>query len=149
MSDNLQLICPHCDAVSLVPADQLAHQPVCAQCKQPLFTGLPLELTAKNFDQHVNNSDLPVLVDFWAPWCGPCRMMTPIIAVAAKTLEPTLRVTKLNVDAEKEVAMRFGIRSIPTLVIFHRGRAVEQHGGALNLVSLLDWTNLTVRAIER
>lgn len=139
MSDNLHVVCPHCAAVNRVSAARLDQNPNCGQCKQALFAGEPVELNAANFDRHINRSDLPVVVDFWAPWCAPCRMMAPNFHQAAVELEPRLRFAKLNTEAEQQLAGRFNIRSIPTLAIFRNGREIARQSGALDLNSLKNW----------
>lgn len=139
MSESLHLVCPHCDAVNRVPQSRLADTPNCGQCKRPLFTGEPLELDARRLGRHLERTELPIVIDFWAPWCGPCRMMAPAFQQAANTLEPRVRLIKVNTEIEQALAARFAIRSIPTLAIFKAGREIARQSGALDLVSLKHW----------
>lgn len=139
MTDSLHIVCPHCNAVNRVPADRLGNQPTCGKCKQSLFAAHPLELNGSNFDQHIGRSDLPVLVDFWAPWCGPCRMMAPAFEQAAALLEPNVRLAKLNTEAEQMLAARYQIRSIPTLALFKGGREIARQAGAMDARGIVHW----------
>ena len=140
MAEALHVVCPHCAGVNRVPADKLGHGGKCGRCHGPLFDGHPVALTQGNFEAHITRSDLPVLVDFWAPWCGPCRMMAPAFEQAAAQLEPRVRLAKVNTEEEQALAMQYGIRSIPTLVLFKNGREAVRSAGAMDLRSLLAWT---------
>ncbi len=139
MTDSLHIVCPHCTAVNRVPSDKTGAQPTCGKCKQALFVAHPLELTSANFMQHITRNDIPVLVDFWAPWCGPCKMMAPAFEEAAQRLEPQFRVVKLNTEEAQELAARYDIRSIPTLALFKGGREVARQAGAMNAAGIVQW----------
>lgn len=138
-TDTLHVACPRCDTTNRVARARLDQGAACGKCKRPLLEGRPFELTRDNFDRHVAASDLPLVVDFWAAWCGPCKMMAPAFEQAAGKVAPRVRLAKLDTEAAPDIAARFGIRSIPTLVAFRNGREVARQSGALNLPQLLRW----------
>lgn len=141
MSDTAHIVCPNCHGVNRLPVSRLGDAPKCGKCKQVLFTSRPVELTSANFSAHISRSDIPLVVDFWAPWCGPCKMMAPVFEQAAAELEPRVRLAKVNTEVEQQLAAQFSIRSIPTLAVFKNGHEVARQAGAMDANSLRQWIN--------
>ena len=139
MDELLHVVCPHCDAVNRIPSGRIAEAPGCGRCHGALFSARPAELNGHNVDRHLERSDIPVLIDFWAPWCGPCKMMGPEFELAAAELEPRVRLVRINTDAEETLGNRFGIRSIPTLALFEQGREVARQPGAMRAPDIVRW----------
>ena len=139
MNESLHVVCPYCEAVNRIPSTKLAAGPKCGKCHEPLFSAHPVELGGSRFDKHISQNDIPVLVDFWAPWCGPCKMMAPFFLQAAGELEPQMRLVKVNTEAEQELGARFNIRSIPTLALFRNGREVARQAGAMGAADIVRW----------
>lgn len=140
MSDSLHLVCPHCHSINRVPTARLGEQPNCGQCHQPIFAGQPLDLTSATFTRYIGRNDVPILVDFWAPWCGPCKMMAPAFKEAAALLEPYVRLAKVNTDVEQTLGAQHHIRSIPTLILFKDGRELARQAGAMMTQDIVRWT---------
>ena len=135
----LHVVCGHCDSVVRLPAERLGEAPRCPKCHFALFEGKPITLTEANFEQHVAGNDLPLVVDFWAPWCGPCIAMAPYFEATARELERKLRFAKLNTQDEPGPANRFNIRSIPTLIVFRGGQEIARQAGAMDSTRLTRW----------
>ncbi|BAV64254.1 thioredoxin TrxC [Sphingobium cloacae] len=139
MSDSLLIVCPDCASINRVPAAKIGSVPHCGRCGAPLFQGRPVDVDQAAFDRHVGRGSLPVLVDFWASWCGPCRAMAPAFKAAASELEPQVRLLKVDTEAEQGIAGRYGIRSIPTLIMFRGGREIARQAGAMDRARLIAW----------
>ena len=135
----MNIVCGSCLAVNRVPPERLSENPNCGKCHRALLEGKPVTLTAANFDQFVQRSDLPVAVDFWATWCGPCKMFAPVFEQAAAEQKTRVRFAKLDTDAEPAIAQRYGIRSIPSLLLFKQGQEAARVAGALDGHSLRNW----------
>ncbi|HEY0061643.1 MAG TPA: thioredoxin TrxC [Telluria sp.] len=145
MNQAQHIVCPHCDAVNRVAAERLGDGPVCGKCTRELFLAKPLDVTSARFARHIERNDIPVLVDFWASWCGPCKMMAPAYHQAAQRLEPGMRLLKVDTEAVQDVAARYNIRSIPTLALFRGGREVARQPGAMDSAGIVAWVQAQLR----
>jgi thioredoxin 2 len=138
-SDTVLVACPECHALVRVPEDRLGDEPTCARCKSPVVPGFPITLDAQSFATHTTRSGLPVLVDFWAPWCGPCRSMAPVLDRVADERRTQVQVGKLNTDQHQDLIGRLGIRSIPTLILYRDGKELARRSGSSDFGSLAQW----------
>ena len=139
MSDKQQIVCTHCQGVNRVPSQRLNDEPLCGKCKKALLTGKPVELNDSNFAKFSTKNSLPIVVDFWADWCGPCKMMAPAFSGAANVLKGTALLAKLNTEVAQQTAARFSIRSIPTMIVFKNGKEVARQSGAMSQEQIVQW----------
>jgi len=140
MSEDVRhFVCPNCNSVNRIPRDKNARGAKCGRCHQPIFTGRPIPASAESFATHIQRNDIPVLVDFWAQWCGPCKAMAPVYERIAAELEPEIRLLKVDTEAHPELAARHNIRSIPTLILFQNGSEIARQAGAMDAESLRSW----------
>lgn len=142
------VVCPNCAAVNRLAAGRTAVTAKCGTCRRALFNGHPIDADAEMFRRQTSRSDIPVLIDVWAPWCGPCRMMAPAYQEAARILEPEIRLVKLNSEANQEIASTLGIRGIPTLILFSGGRELARVSGAMSAGQIVDWTRTHLRGVQ-
>ena len=139
MSNTKHIVCPFCNTTNRIPAEKLDAGPACGKCRKALFNGLPVTLNAENFRKHINSNEIPVVVDFWAPWCGPCKMMAPAFEQASRDLSPGVRLAKLNTEDEQSIGAQLNIRSIPTMVVFKNGKEVARQAGAMSVADIKSW----------
>ena len=145
MNEAVHIVCPHCDGINRVPVARLADGAMCGKCHQPLFTRHPLALDERRFARHAQKNDIPLLIDFWAPWCGPCRMMAPAFEQAAAQLEPDMRLVKVNTEEAQQLGARYGIRSIPTLMLMQGGHEIARQAGAMDTGGIINWARRAIR----
>lgn len=139
--DAIHIVCPSCESLNRVPSGRLSHGPICGKCKRALFNGHPINLGEGVFKRHIERNDIPVLVDFWAGWCGPCKMMAPQFQQAARHMEPRVRLAKVNTEESPGLSARYSVSSIPLLILFHKGREIARHAGAMGASDIATWAS--------
>ena len=145
MKDPIHLTCPACQAKNRIPAARIAARPTCGACKAPLFPDAPFALDEAGLNRHLKNDDIPLLVDFSAPWCAPCRMMAPMFAQASKQMMPQVRFAKLDTEQNQSVGNRFQIRGIPLIILFDKGREVARQAGAMDAKGIVGWVRQNLK----
>ena len=145
MTDTIHIICPACQAKNRIPTAKLAAGPACGACKASLFPGAPFELDEARLNKHLKNDEVPLLVDFWAPWCGPCRTMAPMFADASRQMSPAVRFAKLDTEQHQSVGARFQIRGIPLIILFDKGREIARQTGVMNAGQIVSWVRQNVK----
>ena len=141
----MKIVCPSCHRANNVPQERLADKPNCGACKEKLFTGAPINLSDETFAKHVGNSELPILVDFWAQWCGPCKMMAPILDELASKTDTQIRIAKVETDLNPQLSQKYNIRSIPTLAVFKSGKEIARQAGAMSGEQLMGWVSSVLK----
>lgn len=141
MNDSIHIVCPHCHTTNRLLSTRLTEHPKCGKCQKLLFDGKPITLDQPLFERYINSNDIPVLVDFWAEWCGPCKIMAPHFESAAKLLEPKVRFVKINIEIQHALAARYTIQSIPTLMLLYHGKEVARSAGAMGTQDIVRWVN--------
>ena len=144
-TDTVLVVCPHCHTTNRIHPDDMHEEADCGRCHKTLFDGKPVELEEDSFERHLTRSQIPLVVDFWAPWCGPCRQMAPAFAQAAGQLSPQVRLAKINSDDAQQLSARYHIRSIPTMILFHGGREVARQSGAMGSADIVRWVRASLR----
>jgi len=141
MNEFTHIVCPHCNGTNRLPSQKLTQDAKCGRCKKPLFDTTPIALSTENISQHLEKNDIPVIIDFWAPWCGPCKIMGPNFEQAARSFKTKVRFAKVNTEDQNSLGTHFNIQSIPTLILFKNAKEIDRVSGALDTNSLIDWIN--------
>lgn len=139
MTERRHIVCPQCNSINRLPPERDARQAKCGRCHNPLFTGHAISVSATSFDAHVRNNDVPVVADFWAQWCGPCKSMAPAYERVAAEMEPDMRFLKVDTEREPQLAARYGVRTIPTLMVLRKGTVLDQRAGAIDRRTMCEW----------